>query len=92
VTSQRGSKGIKAQLICIGNSQRIRRPRAVIDQCRFGRRVEMHVEGESLIITQAKTVRRGWDEAFRAMAEQGDDAARMPADLEHSFDQTEWGW
>jgi antitoxin MazE len=83
---------MKAELIRIGNSQGIRIPRVVIDQCGFSQRVEMRVEGESLIITPAKAARSGWDEAFKAMAAHGDDAALIPDDLEHSFDQTEWTW
>jgi antitoxin MazE len=61
---------MKAKLIRIGNSQGIRIPRAVIDQCGFGRRVEMRVEDENLIITRTTAVRSGWDEAFEAMAPQ----------------------
>jgi antitoxin MazE len=83
---------MKAELIRIGNSQGIRIPRAVIDQRGFGRRVEMRVEGENLIITRKKAVRSGWDEAFKAMAEQGEDATLFPDDLEDSFDRTEWEW
>jgi antitoxin MazE len=64
----------------------------MLDQWGFGRRVEMRVEGDSLIITPARAARSGWEEAFRAMAEQGDDAALFPEDLEHSFDETEWEW
>jgi hypothetical protein len=33
-----------------------------------------------------------WDEAFEAMAAQGDDAPLFPEELEHSFDWTEWKW
>jgi antitoxin MazE len=83
---------MKADLIRIGNSQGIRIPRAVIDQCGFGRRVEMRVEGENLIITRTKAVRSGWDETFEAMAAQGDDAPLLPGDLENRFDRTEWEW
>jgi antitoxin MazE len=83
---------MKADLIRIGNSQGIRIPKAVIEQCGFGQRVEMRVEGASLIISPAKAARGGWDEAFKAMAERGDDAALLPEDLEHTFDQTEWEW
>ena len=83
---------MKAELIRIGNSQGIRIPRAVLDHCGFSQRVDMRIEGESLIITRAKAARSGWDEAFKAMTEQGDDAALLPDDLEHSFDRTEWDW
>lgn len=36
--------------------------------------------------------RAGWDEAFREMAERGDDTLLIPGDLEHSFDEEEWDW
>jgi antitoxin MazE len=83
---------VKADLIRIGNSQGVRIPKAVIDQCGFDRRVEMRIEGDSLIITPVKPARSGWDEAFKAMAERGDDSALFPEDLEHSFEQEEWEW
>jgi antitoxin MazE len=83
---------MKASLIRIGNSRGIRLPRAVIEQCGFGQRVELRVEGDTLLITPAKAVRTGWDDAFKAMAEHGDDAALWPEDLDHSFDRTEWEW
>jgi len=83
---------MKAHLIRIGNSQGVRIPKAVIDQCGFGRRVEMRIEGDTLIITRVEAARSGWDEAFKAMAAQGDDAALFPENFEHSFDETEWEW
>ena len=76
---------MKVDLIRIGNSQGVRIPKAVIDQCGFGKRVEMRVEGDNLIITPVKVVRSSWDEAFKAMAKQGDDAPLLPVDLEHSL-------
>lgn len=42
--------------------------------------------------TVQPTPRAGWDEAFRKMAERGDDALLIPDDLEHSFDEEEWEW
>jgi len=83
---------IKVDLIRIGNSQGVRIPKAVIETCGFGQRVEMRVEGERLIITPVKAARSGWEEAFGAMAERGDDAALLPGNLQHRFDQAEWEW
>ena len=76
---------MKADLIRIGNSKGIRIPKAVLDQCGFGQQVEMRVEAGSLIISPVKAARSGWDEAFRTMAERGDDAALLPYGLEHSI-------
>jgi hypothetical protein len=36
--------------------------------------------------------RSGWDEAFKAMAERGEDSALLPENIEHVFDQTESEW
>jgi antitoxin MazE len=83
---------MKADLIRIGNSRGVRIPKAVIDQCGLGKRVEMRVEGDNLIITSVKAPRSGWDEAFKAMAKEGDDAPLLPEDLEQGFDETEWEW
>ena len=83
---------MKADLIKIGNSQGVRIPKAVIEQCGFRGSVEMRVEGNSLIIMPAQAPRQGWDAAFKAMAEAGDDELLIPDDLEHSRDETEWEW
>ena len=83
---------MKADIIRIGNSQGVRIPKAVIDQCGFGPRVEMRIEGERLVITRVMATRSGWDEAFKAMAGRGDDAALLPENLRHGFDDTEWEW
>ena len=82
---------MKVDLTRIGNSQGVRIPKAVIEQCGFGSRVEMRVEGDSLIIGRLPQ-RSGWDGAFEAVAERGDDAALLPEGLEQSFDETEWEW
>jgi antitoxin MazE len=83
---------MKAQLVRIGNSQGVRIPKIVIEECGFADRVELRVEGTSLIITPARAPRQGWDEAFSRMAEQGDDVLLLSDDLEHPFDETEWEW
>jgi antitoxin MazE len=46
---------VKTSLVRIGNSQGIRIPKRVIEQCGFDERVEMRVEGQSLIITPARS-------------------------------------
>lgn len=83
---------MKADLIRIGNSRGIRIPKSVIEQCGLGSRVEMRVEGASIVITPVNVARSGWDDASKAMAEHGDDALLLPDDLDHSFDETEWEW
>jgi antitoxin MazE len=83
---------VKTSLVRIGNSHGVRIPKRVIEQCGFDERVEMRVEGQSLIISPARPSREGWAEAFKAMAEQGDDEPLFPEHFEHDFDETEWEW
>jgi antitoxin MazE len=83
---------MKAELIRIGNSQGIRIPKAIIEQCGFGRSVELRVEGRSLVVTPARAAREGWDEAFAAMTRAGDDGPLLPEDLARDWDEAEWEW
>jgi antitoxin MazE len=83
---------MKADLVRIGNSRGVRIPKSVIEECGFEGRVEMRVESGSLIITPARRIREGWNDACKAMAARGDDKLLLPDDLEHSFDDTEWEW
>jgi antitoxin MazE len=44
-------------------------------------------------VRSAKQPRQGWDEAFRSMAEHGDDRlANGESDQQTSWDETEWEW
>jgi antitoxin MazE len=84
---------MKTQLIKIGNSRGVRLPKAVIDQVGLKDEIELHVQGDSIIIRQAKHPRAGWEEACRLMAERGDDVliddGQWPLTR---FDQEEWEW
>lgn len=52
----------------------------------------MRVDGRSLVLSPVHAPRRGWDEAFAAMAERGDDAPLLPDELQPSFDRDKWTW
>ena len=84
---------MRTPIIRIGNSRGIRIPKALLDQCGFGTTAELEVEDGSLIVRPVAKPRQGWDEAFRLMAERGDDALldgdEFPAT---AWDDTEWEW
>ncbi|MBI2759903.1 MAG: AbrB/MazE/SpoVT family DNA-binding domain-containing protein [Chloroflexi bacterium] len=84
---------MKTHLIRIGNSRGIRIPRAVVEQCRFGATVELEVHDGALLVRPVDQPRLGWDEAFRRMAEHGDDALTDTAETPPSrWDESEWEW
>ena len=83
---------MKAELIRIGNSQGIRIPKPLIEQCGLGKSVELTVKDNALVITPEHAVRGGWDDAFITMAAAGDDAALLPDDVTSDWDESEWEW
>ncbi len=84
---------MKATVIRIGNSRGVRIPKVLLEQCRLRDTVELEVDGGHLIIRPAEQVRSGWDDAFRKMAEQGDDALLDRDSLAPTrWDESEWEW
>ena len=65
---------IRARVIKIGNSQGIRIPKPLLEQTGITEDVELEVDESQIIIRPVSNPRAGWDDAFKAMAGQGDDA------------------
>jgi antitoxin MazE len=82
---------VKSKIVRIGNSRGLRIPKVWLDQLNLGDEVEMAVEPDQLVIRAARKPRERWDEAFRVMAEQGDDrlVEEFPAP---DWDEKEWRW
>ena len=57
------------RIIKIGNSQGIRIPKIILEQSGLTDEVELNVKRNQLIIRPKKSVRQGWDKAFRLMSE-----------------------
>ena len=81
---------MKAQLIRIGNEQCIRIPKPMIQECGFGKTVEITVENSRLVISPVPPPRHEWESAFRTMAENGDDQLLIDDIITHSWDEEEW--
>ena len=82
---------MKIHLIRIGNSLGIRLPKAIIEQCQFKDEIDAEIEDGKLILSLPKQSRQGWDEAFKAMAHNGDDAL-LDQDFSLMSDEKEWKW
>jgi antitoxin MazE len=84
---------VNTRLIRIGNSQGIRIPKALIEQAGLRDAVKIQLDGDRLVIFAAQHPRAGWDDAFRAMADQHDDAL-LDADVPtlSAWDLTDWQW
>lgn len=65
---------MRAKLIRIGNSRRVRLPKAVIEQAGLEDDIEITVEGRQVVLGPPRNPREGWEEAIRkSIDEEGED-------------------
>ncbi len=84
---------MRARVIKIGNSQGLRIPKPILEQTGIMDDVEIEVQKNQIIIRPVRNVRDGWDEAFKMMAQKGDDGPIIVDDnFSHSWDEEEWQW
>ncbi len=84
---------MRARVIKIGNSKGIRIPKAFLDQTGLSDDVELEVDKDKIVIRPLADPRQGWENAFRAMTHNGDDAMLDSTEhLDHSWDNEEWQW
>ncbi len=83
---------MKIDIIQIGNSQGIRIPKAIIEQCGLKGTVTVEVEDKKIIISATKKARSGWEESFKLMAQAGDDKLLEPEIFSLSSDEKDWKW
>lgn len=81
---------MRAHIIPIGNSQGIRLPKALLEQSGISGDVELEIHQGGILIRNAAMPRSGWDEAFKAMAE--NDAEDGLESLPNQFEKKEWQW
>jgi len=82
---------MKATIIQIGNSQGIRIPKPILEQCNLHDEVELKVHQNELVIRSIAAPRKDWDKKFAAMAAKGDDAL-LDSDVHSTWDEEEWEW
>lgn len=64
---------MQVSLIKIGNSKGIRLSKTLIEKYNLRDTVELILEKGQIIIKPSSKPRKGWDKAFKQMAENGDD-------------------
>lgn len=64
---------MEVSIIQIGNSKGIRFSKTIIEKYNFRDKVELVMEKGQLIVKPISQPRKGWEEAFKKMAENGDD-------------------
>ena len=84
---------MKTNVVRIGNSRAIRIPKRLLEECRLEETVELEAHNDHLVVRSVIKPRSGWEEAFRRMADQGDDALLDKESLASTkWDRTKWRW
>jgi antitoxin MazE len=86
---------MKVKVVKIGNSKGIRIPKVLLLQTGIEDEVNLEVEDNQIILRPSKkSVRNGWNNIFRKMAELNDDKLLDKNHLSNqtSVDQDEWKW
>jgi antitoxin MazE len=84
---------MRARVVRIGNSQGIRIPKPLLEQTGIMDDVELEVEKNQIVIRPVSNPREGWNNAFEAMAQKGDDTHIIgDENFSHSWDEEEWQW
>jgi antitoxin MazE len=82
---------MKARLVRIGNSRGIRLPKPVIEEAGLSQDVELHVRGNTVVISSRRALRAGWAEAAQQMRETGHDRL-LDKPSATRFDEEQWRW
>jgi len=77
---------MELSIVQIGNSKGIRLAKTVLEKYNFIDKVELILKDDFLILKPIKKVRAGWDEAFKEMAEKGEDELL----IDDLFEDEEW--
>jgi antitoxin MazE len=83
---------MRTRIVRIGNSQGVRIPRPLLEQSGIRDEVELEVEDGKIVIRSAPERRRGWNEAFRSMAAEGDDFRLDEEVPDGAWSTDEWAW
>ena len=83
---------VRARIVSIGNSQGIRIPKLLLEQTGIKGEVELEVREDKIVIHALTPVRRGWDQAFQAMAAGNDDILLDDDTVTTTWDKEEWEW
>jgi antitoxin MazE len=83
---------MRVNLVKIGNSQGIRIPKPLLEQCAFGSVAELEVRDGKIVIAPVKAARSQWDAMFQAAGAMKDEELALAGAGANEFDREEWEW
>jgi antitoxin MazE len=76
-------------IIPIGNSKGIRLSKTILEKYSIQDSLEIILEEDYIVLKPSTQARKGWDQAFKKMNEEGDDQLLLP-DLFEDENLEEW--
>ena len=76
-------------IVQIGNSQGIRIPKAILEECGINKKIDLEVKDHTITIKPVE-IRKGWEDAFKEMHAKGDDTLLIEDSTD--LDDGGWGW
>ena len=78
-------------IVKIGNTQGIRIPKNILEECGISEQIDIEVKNHSILI---KTVnpRKNWAESFKKMRENEDDKMLIDDNIDLENEDGEWEW
>ena len=85
---------MRTRIVKIGNSLGVRIPKVLLEQSRLAEEVEIEAFDRQIVIRSARDPRDGWDAAFQAMTQNGDDKLLDAEETQNlsGWDETGWQW
>jgi len=84
---------MKTRIVRIGNSRGVRIPKLLLERSNLAEEVELEAQDHQIIIRSTRQPRQDWEEAFRKMANRGDDGLLDKHLLKPTkWDEDEWQW
>ena len=86
---------IRTRIVKVGNSRGVRIPKPLLELTGLAgvEEVEVHAEGDHLVIRPATSARAGWCERFKEVAAHGGDRLLdAEAAALSTWDREEWEW
>ena len=80
---------MELSIIKIGNSKGFRFPKSILEKYNITEKVELILEKGHIVIKPISEPRKGWEKAFKAMNEAGDDQLLMD-DMFEDENLDEW--
>ena len=82
---------MKATIVPIGNSKRVRIPKTFLTICHIGKEAEMSLQGDAILLKPVRTKpRHDWAKKFKAARAIGEDEMLIDDNLDLDF--PDWVW